>query len=191
MKHVIAWGDITMIGMAAPIVADNDPQYRSFVFEDDGIYPNNTRLALIVLQQVFKAAPDINPETIETVFNKNGWDSAWRNGLYAFHHYHSTAHEALGIYSGWVKAQLGGPGGETLTARAGDVIIIPAGVAHKNLDQSPDFSVVGAYPRGQAWDMMYGKPGERPWADEAIREVPLPTADPVFGKKGPLMQEWK
>ena len=191
MKNVIAWGGVMVIGLAAPIAADNNPQYRSFVFEDDGIYPNNARLPLIVLQQVFKTAPDINPETIETVFNKNGWDSVWRNGLYAFHHYHSTAHEALGIYSGWVKAQLGGPGGETLTARAGDVIIIPAGVAHKNLDQSPDFSVVGAYPRGQAWDMMYGKPGERPWADEAIREVPLPTADPVFGEKGPLMQQWK
>lgn len=180
-----------VIGLAAPIAADNNPQYRSFVFEDDGIYPNNARLPLIVLQQVFKTASDINPETIETVFDKNGWDSAWRNGLYAFHHYHSSAHEALGIYTGWVKAQLGGPGGETLTARAGDVIIIPAGVSHKNLDQSPDFSVVGAYPRGQSWDMLYGKPGERPRADEAIRKVPLPNADPVFGQNGPLMKQWK
>jgi uncharacterized protein YjlB len=89
-----------------------------------------------------------------------------------------------------VKAQLGGPGGEVISARAGDVIIIPAGVSHKNLDQSPDFSVVGAYPRGQVWDMMYGKPGERPRADEAIRRVPLPAADPVFGKNGPLTQQW-
>jgi len=191
MKHCIAWGNIMISGLAAPIAADNIPQYRSFVFADDGIFPNNARLALIVLPQAFEAAPAVNPETMEKVFDKNGWDSAWRNGLFAFHHYHSSAHEALGIYSGWVKAQLGGPGGETLTARAGDVIIIPAGVAHKNLDQSPDFSVVGAYPRGQAWDMMYGKPDERPRADEAIREVPLPTADPVYGKNGPLRQLWK
>ena len=180
-----------MIYLAAPIAAMNDLQYQSFVFEDDGTYPNNTRLPLIVLLRVFEAAPAVNPETIETVFGENGWDSAWRNGLFAFHHYHSSAHEALGIYSGWVRAQLGGPGGKTLTARAGDVIIIPAGVSHKNLDQSPDFSVVGAYPRGQVWDMLYGKPGERPRADEAIRKVPLPTADPVFGKKGPLMYQWK
>ena len=51
--------------------------------------------------------------------------------------------------------------------------------------------MVGAYPRGQSWDMMYGKPGERPGADETIRSVPLPTADPVLGIKGPLMQLWK
>jgi uncharacterized protein YjlB len=38
--------------------------------------------------------------------------------------------------------------------------------------------------------MMYGKPGERPKADEAIRNVPLPAADPVYGKNGPLMQLW-
>lgn len=180
-----------MICLVAPIAAMRDPQYQSFMFEDDGTYPNNARLPLIVLRQVFEAASALNPETIETVFAENGWESAWRNGLFTFHHYHSSAHEALGIYSGRVKAQLGGPGGEVISARAGDVIIIPAGVSHKNLDQSPDFSVVGAYPRGQVWDMMYGKPGERPRADEAIRSVPLPAADPVFGKNGPLMQQWK
>lgn len=180
-----------MIFLSAPVAVFGDPQYQSFVFEDDGTYPNNASLPLIVLQQAFTAAPDINPETIETVFGENGWESAWRNGLFSFHHYHSSAHEALGIYSGWVKAQLGGPGGETVTARAGDVVIIPAGVSHKNIDQSPDFSVVGAYPRGQAWDMKYGKPGERPGADDTIRNVPLPKADPVFGNTGPLMQLWK
>ena len=180
-----------IIGLAAPTTVNGDPPYQPFVFEDDGTYPNNARLPLIVLPQVFKAAPDVTPETIETVFGNNGWDSAWRNGLFAFHHYHSSAHEALGIYSGWVTAQLGGPGGEVITARAGDVIIIPAGVSHKNMDQSPDFSVVGAYPRGQSWDMLYGKPGERPRADDAIRNVPRPEADPVFGGNGPLMQLWK
>ena len=180
-----------IICLAAPMAAGDNPRYRSFVFADDGTYPNNAGLPLIVLPQAFASAPAVNPETIEALFGENGWDSAWRNGLFTFHHYHSMAHEALGIYSGWVKAGLGGPGGETLTTRAGDVLIIPAGVSHKNLDQSPDFRVVGAYPRGQSWNMMYGKPGERPRADEAIRNVPLPAADPVYGKTGPLMQLWK
>ena len=177
--------------LSAPMAAGDNPQYRSFVFEDDGTFPNNAGLPLIVLPRAFAAVPAVDPAAIETVFADNGWDSAWRNGLYGFHHYHSTAHEALGVYAGWVKAKLGGPGGQTLTARAGDVLIIPAGVSHKNLDQSPDFRVVGAYPRGQTWDMMYGKDGERPGADTAIRNVPLPAADPVFGKSGPLMQLWK
>ncbi len=190
-KNILKCGGIMMICLAAPMAAGDKPQHRSFVFEDDGTYPNNAELPVIVLPQAFAAAPTVDPATIETVFEQNGWDSAWRNGLFAFHHYHSTVHESLGIYAGWVKARLGGPGGETLTARAGDVLVIPAGVSHKNLGQSADFRVVGAYPRGQSWDMMYGKPGERPQADDAIRNVPLPAADPVFGKTGPLMRLWK
>jgi len=70
------------------------------------------------------------------------------------------------------------------------VIIVPAGVSHKNVDQSPDFHVVGAYPRGQMWDMNYGKQAERPQADEHIKNVPLPVADPVLEKAGPLMRLW-
>lgn len=73
----------------------------------------------------------------------------------------------------------------------GDVVVIPAGVAHKNLGASPGFALVGAYPAGQLWDMMYGKPGERPRADENIARVPLPEADPVYGAGGPLLAHWR
>lgn len=119
----------------------------SFVFRDDGTYPNNV-LPLVLLQEAIQASGDIDPSTVEKIFYENNWVNSWRNGLYPFHHYHSTAHEALGIYSGWVKAQFGGPGGKIVTVKAGDVVIIPAGVAHKNIDQSADFKVVGAYPVG-------------------------------------------
>jgi uncharacterized protein YjlB len=162
---------------------------ESFIFQDDGTFPNNP-LPLLVLKQAFDAAPNINPSEIENVFHSNNWGNSWRNGLYPFHHYHSTAHEALGVYSGWVKAQLGGPSGETVTAKTGDVIIIPAGVAHKNVDQSPDFKVVGAYPVGQIPDMQYGKLGERPTTDTNIGKVTLPVNDPVYGKGGPLIKNW-
>ncbi len=77
------------------------------------------------------------------------------------------------------------------TAAAGDVIIIPAGVSHKNMGQSADFRVAGAYPGGQQWNMKYGKQGERPQVDNQIHQVALPTTDPIFGKHGPLMQIWK
>ncbi len=161
----------------------------SFVFQDDGTYPNND-LPLVLLQQAIKSSGSIDPRTIEKIFHENDWINSWRNGLYPFHHYHSTAHEALGIYSGWVKAQLGGPGGEIVTVEVGDFVIIPAGVAHKNIEQSPDFKVVGAYPTGQIPDMKYGKSGERPEADQNIQNVDLPEFDPVYGKTGPLMELW-
>jgi len=35
------------------------------------------------------------------------------------------------------------------------VIIIPAGVAHKNLGSSAYFRCVGGYPPGQSWDMNF------------------------------------
>ena len=161
-----------------------------FLCAENGTFPNNSILELCLFKQVFPHDAVHLPELIETRFKKNQWLPAWRNGLYPFHHYHSTAHEALGVYSGWVEACFGGPQGTIVRAAAGDVIIIPAGVAHKNIEQSPDFSVVGAYPTGQKWNMKYGRPDERPQADRDILQVVLPAADPVHGPGGPLMQLW-
>ena len=72
-----------------------------------------------------------------------------------------------------------------------DIIIIPAGVAHKLIDSSPDFAVVGAYPEGQHPDMNYGREGERPSVDENIKSVEFPKMDPVLGTEGPLLENWK
>ena len=130
------------------------------------------------------------PEIIEEVFHSNRWGRSWRNGIYPYHHYHSTAHEVLGVYKGNARVQFGGEKGPILAVETGDVVIIPAGVAHKNINSSQDFRVVGAYPAGQSWDMNYGKPGERPAADQNIAEVPDPKADPVYGSESPLLELW-
>ncbi len=106
--------------------------FASFVFQENGAYPNSA-LPLILLKKTIRPGGDIDPSIIERIFHENNWVNSWRNGLFPYHHYHSTAHEALGIYSGWVKAQFGGLGGEIFTVEAGDVVIIPAGVAHKNI----------------------------------------------------------
>ena len=166
-----------------------DPEIISRLFTDNGRFPNNENLPLIIIKAALEDDM-ISPEQFESIFTRNGWPAAWRNGLFDFHHYHSTAHEALGVYSGWVRGCFGGPGGELFEARAGDVIIIPAGVSHCNKGQSADFSVVGAYPAGQAWDMKYGKPDDRPDADKAIKAVGTPGSDPVFGSDGTLISLW-
>jgi uncharacterized protein YjlB len=103
---------------------------------------------------------------------------------------HCKAHEVLGVYRGSAKVQLGGQKGLVVDIHAGDVIIMPAGFAHKNLSPSADFGVVGAYPEGQDWDMNYGKPGERPGADRNIERVALPKQDPIYGAGGPLLEKW-
>src|SRR5215831_18144051 len=160
---------------------------ETHVFADDGVFPNS-RLPVLIYRGVL-ATPDA--AAFERMFDANGWSPAWRNGLFSVHHYHSTTHETLGIYSGHVTARLGGPkGGTTVTLSAGDVVVIPAGVAHKNDGASADFRVVGAYPAGTSPDMQYGKPGERPETDRSIARVGLPAADPVRGG-GAVAVLWK
>ena len=79
---------------------------------------------------------------------------------------------------------------DVVEIEAGDAVLIPAGVAHKNLDDGDNFRVVGAYPSGQSTDMCYGKTGERPRADGHIAGVSLPVMDPVYGLNGALMGHW-
>jgi uncharacterized protein YjlB len=157
------------------------------LFADDGVFPNS-RLPVLVYRGALASA---GAAGFEQLFERNGWSSAWRNGLYSVHHYHSTAHEVLGVYQGRVSARLGGPGGVTVTLEAGDVVVIPAGVAHKNDGASADFRVVGAYPTGTGPDMRYGKADERPGTDRNIARVPLPDGDPVRGAGGPLAALWR
>jgi uncharacterized protein YjlB len=158
--------------------------------KDDGSFPNNERLPLLVYQGALEL-PRSNPAAaIENLFESNGWEGSWRNGIYGFQHYHSMAHEVLGIYDGNAKVQLGGENGITLSVHRGDVVIIPAGVAHKNLGSGSNFQVVGAYPTGQSPDICYGKAAERPQADDNIAAVSLPYMDPVYGTSGPLKTFW-
>ena len=79
--------------------------------------------------------------------------------------------------------------GEKLEVSAGDVIVIPAGVAHKNLG-SENFAVVGAYHNGRSHDMNTGEESERPQTDKNIAAVPIPEYDPVEGKEGGLIEFW-
>jgi uncharacterized protein YjlB len=163
-----------------------DLEVHPIVLQDDGTFPNNRRPLLL-----YPGAVSPDPSAIETLFERNLWPAAWRNGVYAYHHYHSTAHEALGVYSGSAMIQFGGPGGASRRVQAGDVAVIPAGVAHRCLDSSADFRVVGAYPCGQSWDMCYGRAGERPEADRRIAALGDPEQDPVLGAGGVLHRLWK
>ena len=158
-------------------------------FKDDGKIPNS-KYPLLLYRNAFKERGDKGAAWLEQQFLHNNWSNSWRNGIFDFHHYHSITHETLGIYSGSALVHLGGEEGSKLTIQAGDIIVIPAGVGHKNLE-SDDLGVVGAYPGGMMWDMKYGKPGERPRADENIAALPVPDHDPLLGKKNGLRTIWK
>ena len=172
--------------MAEPV---NPPRVLALPLQDDGVIPNS-KFPLLIYQGAVKLPPRDAATVFEELFEANQWGGVWRDGIYTYHHYHSTAHEALGIAAGSATVQFGGERGIKQKLTAGDVVIIPAGVAHKNLGASSDFSVVGAYPAGQEWDMNYGQKRERPEADQNIARVALPKTDPVYGAEGPLLEQW-
>jgi uncharacterized protein YjlB len=157
-------------------------------FADDGRFPNSV-LPVIIYRQAIAFA-DATPEAMEALFDANGWPSQWRAGVYDYHHYHSTAHEVLGVASGSATLQLGGPAGRSFSVEAGDVVLLPAGTAHRCEGADADFLVVGAYPPGQRWDILRGDPADRPEADQRIARVPLPGTDPVGGQGGPVLEKW-
>jgi len=162
---------------------------EEFLFKDDGRIPNS-KYPLLLYRNAFALRENEGAEWLEGHFAANGWTNSWRNGVYAFHHYHSTAHEVLGVYKGSALLHLGGEQGQKVNVQAGDIIVIPAGVGHKNLG-SEDLGIVGAYPDGRDWDVNKGLPGERPKADEHIAALPLPEKDPFQGKDGGLTALWR
>ncbi len=163
---------------------------EQFRFKDDGVFPNSD-LPLLVYRQAFTTDAADRASIIEQCFSENDWTNSWRNGVYSFAHYHSTTHEALGVYCGAATLRVGGEHSSDVKVYAGDVIVIPAGVAHQNVGASADFAVVGAYPDGREWDLLRGQPGERPRADHNITALPIPDNDPIYGAEGPLRRIWK
>ncbi|KAH7362227.1 hypothetical protein B0T11DRAFT_352105 [Plectosphaerella cucumerina] len=158
------------------------------------------------------------------LFTNNGWHVSWifRYGATQASHYHSKAHECMAVLSGTATIRFGvadtsddleastsgsarEPGGVELRAEAGDVFVIPAGVAHKTFGAKPEagfalltpgagrglgdadprevlegieltgFTMLGAYSGGD-WDFVKG--GGR---FETSWGVAKPELDPVFG----------
>ena len=78
--------------------------------------------------------------------------------MYSFDHFHSTSHEVLGVASGKAKLCFGheeNPERVEEVCEKGDVIVMPAGVSHRllqNLDGG--FQMVACYPKGFNWDMV-------------------------------------
>jgi uncharacterized protein YjlB len=167
-----------------------ETKVREHLFEDDGRIPNNPNLPLLVYTRALSEA-ERQPSRCKELLAENGWRGAWMDGVFSYHHYHSTSHEVLVVVSGGASLHFGGPDGETVKVEAGDAVVIPAGVGHKNAGYNSDFSVIGAYPRGQeSYDLRTGEEGERPEVLENIRAVTLPEVDPLLGRGGPLLRRW-
>lgn len=156
---------------------------------DDGVFPNNPRWPLVVYPaRAIDEGSSASAAGFESLFHANAWPPQWRSGIFDFHHYHSTSHEVLGVFAGHAEIQFGGDKGLVIECKGGDVIIIPAGVAHRCLSSGDGFCCVGAYPAGSDWDVLTAQDDDRVAAATRVARVAAPTMDPVHGAKTSLFR---
>lgn len=176
-------GRIRAAAAATPV------RIESFILRANDWVPNNPNLPVIVYRNALSISGDDPAAIFESLFQRNGWPPQWRNGVYPFHHYHTMGHEVLGFYGGHARLMLGGAGARDVEVRAGDIALLPSGTGHMNMDSSPDFAVVGAYPPGQDFDIVRQAPNGPQRA--RLASLPFPASDPVMGTRGPTTREWR
>jgi uncharacterized protein YjlB len=149
----------------------------------------NSRLPVLIYRGAIAMDAANTAGGFDRLFGQNGWRGIWRDGIYDFHHFHSNAHEVLGIAQGTATLQLGGESGKQIEVQPGDVLVLPAGTGHCRIRASENFVVIGAYPPGQEhYDICRDR---SPEAELRVEKVKLPQSDPTAGADGPLLRLWK
>jgi uncharacterized protein YjlB len=166
-----------------------DARCEHFMLAANGWVPNNARLPVLLWHGAIEPGGRDCGSRFEALFAQNGWPPQWRDSVFDYHHFHSTAHEVLGVASGEAELIIGGPGGRVISVRAGDALLLPAGTGHCLLKSGGRFQVIGAYPPNQQWDIRRDALS----ADElrAMQALPFPATDPVGGEDGALTRLWR
>lgn len=144
--------------------------------------PNNPRFPVLIYHGVDAAGA--GADAARRLFDQHGWGGSWVDGVFGFHHFHSTSHEALAVVAERATLELGGPQGASFEVAAGDVLVLPAGTGHRRAASDAGFAVVGAYPAGQeSYDLLRGDdPAEVEAARMRIAALGPPPKDPVGGE---------
>jgi len=143
------------------------------------VIPNHPRFDVLVYRGVELDDP-------RGLFAAHGWGGTWVSSVFAFHHFHSTSHEALAVLAGNATIELGGPQGRAFEVGAGDVLVLPAGTGHRRARDAGGFRVMGAYPAGQEdYDLLREAGGA---ARARIAALGPPSDDPVGG---PGVASWR
>ena len=172
-------------------VVSDDIEPLTFVFEDDGLVPNNP-LPFLVYKQARSTS------TTRTLKKPSRDCSApmagARCGATACSITCTTTRPCMKRSAS--RAAMRGCGsaaieGKEIEIAAGDVAILPAGTGHQCISHSRDFCVVGAYPPGPKMHVTLPTPENHAKALKTIPAVKLPKTDPVLGEDGPLVRLWK
>ncbi|WOI57856.1 cupin domain-containing protein [Palleronia sp. LCG004] len=164
-------------------------EVETFDFEDDGTVPNNPELPVVLMRAALGQGGA--SASVERHLQNNGWGGTWTWRVFDYHHFHPNAHEVLAVARGQAVLALGGPSGARVEIRAGDVVVLPAGTGHKQIEASDDFEICGAYPPGQEGYETIRADGPHDGAvADRIAAVARPATCPVHGADGPLMRVW-
>ncbi|KAL2414117.1 hypothetical protein ABEF95_013758 [Exophiala dermatitidis] len=174
------------------------------------LYVPNSPLPVLIYRAVLEpasASQDGDAQALSANSLRNQIEqNKWRYGgvfkHYPTHHFHSVTHECYAVFKGRSRLLLGrGPLDEVndghakeVELRAGDIIVLPAGVSHCCLHSEDDYSYVGLYPEGSPhWDNNWCKasPEETMEKTATAWSVPIPSYDPIYGKDGPLCTIWR
>lgn len=166
----------------------NNPQHLMLAQPSNGV-PNNP-LPLIIYPRVVPDDVEDIAVWFEQRFAEHRWPPRWRSAIFPYTHYHSNCHELLGVGAGWAEVLFGGESGRVVTLRAGDAVLIPAGVGHQQVSASEDFFTVGAYPAGMEPDTLRDDKNRLEQSLLAIKQVPLPQFDPLTGEEGAVTDFW-
>lgn len=168
--------------------------YRSieaYHFKPQEGIPNHQELPVLIYGGVLSGEFNIE-QTFDRVFSENAWDDSHRRQISRSDHFHSDAHEALGVVRGYALLKIGGPSGKEVELREGDLILLPVGTAHRMITSSSNFQAISAYPGGQEnKELVIAEAG--PLATDlaqAVKATPRPKTDPCFGHSGPLFDFW-
>ncbi|KAI1386434.1 uncharacterized protein F4822DRAFT_316371 [Hypoxylon trugodes] len=164
-------------------------------FEQTTLVPNS-KLPVLIYRDVLPQP--YSEEKTQAFLEKNQWLKGGTWGAVPRHHFHPNTHECYAVFQGSSTLLLGvgpnedaGNGGEVFV-KAGDVIILPAGVSHCSKDFQDGYRYVGVYPKGAPkWKSEYCRDGSRcQELREEAEHVEIPDWDPVRGRMGPLYELW-
>jgi uncharacterized protein YjlB len=216
------------------------PEVRKYNLKPTALVPNSPQ-PLLHYPGILSAPSACTATSVYDLFSSNEWEVQWvyRYGSTQTSHYHSGVHECMAVLSGNAMVRFGVADddvpevkeresasleqemGVELQARAGDVFVIPAGVAHKTFNASPPgerklltpgdghhiaatnarhalsnielsgFTMIGAYPKGGG-PWDFSEGGEHAGQFEKVWSVSKPQNDPVLGNaKEGLCGQWQ
>lgn len=162
-------------------------EVRRISLSSDGHSPNSLPHGLPALLWKEGASEFLSSAKINARLQERGWSPQWTFPMFKESHYHSTTHELLTIFRGSATLLLGGTDDDVdksqdgeaharIEVQKGDVLLLPAGYAHRAIADRDGFCMIGSYPvGGKQWDSELRLQPADGVCFHAICHVPLPA----------------